>query len=149
MFSYALLIVLSGLLYRIPRGGVPIGWPEIPSALGAVLWAAPTALGLWLISGSPWALITFSMLVLGEAPGWSKWWPNRSDGGSMLKLSLRGCLLLNPLMGPVYFWFHERKYRLWSLPGLSGWTEWSELVCGLITAFSYSLLTYGVVRWMT
>lgn len=139
-------MIISTILYRIPRGG---GLGEGRSFLGALIWALGTGVitALWLGHWLPLACIP--LLMLGEAPGWSKWWPNQSDGGSVWRLSLRGCLLLNPLMGPIYFWCYQNKTKLPKLGKLaSGWTEWSELACGFVTAAMFNLLMWSIVQWL-
>lgn len=132
-----LMVLISGILYRVPRGG---GLGEGRSLEGSAIWAGVTGLGFALIFWSFWPLVIVPLLILGEAPGWSKWWPNRPDGGSMVRLSLRGCLLLNPLMGPIYFEMYHHREKLPSLPGLGGWSEWSELACGIVTATAYGVV---------
>ncbi len=132
-----LMILISGLLYRIPRGG---GLGDDHSFEGAAIWAGVTGIGFGLVFWSFWPLAIIPLLILGEAPAWSQWWPNRPDGGSIWKLSLRGCLLLNPLMGPIYFGLYSHRNKLPAWPGLNGWTEWAELFSGLVTASSYGVL---------
>lgn len=139
-------MIISTILYRIPRGG---GLGEGRSFLGALIWAVVTGAlaALWLWHWLPLACIP--LLMLGEAPGWSKWWPNRPDGGNMLRLSLRGCLLLNPLMGPIYFWCYRNKTKLPKLGKLaSGWTEWAELASGFVTATMFHFIMGQAVRFI-
>lgn len=137
-------MIISTILYRIPRGG---GLGEGRSTEGALIWAVATGAlaALWLGHWLP--LLGIPLLMAGEAPGWSKWWPNRPDGGNIWRLSLRGCLLLNPLMGYIYFWCYKNKTKLPKLGKLaSGWTEWSELGSGLVTAVMFNLASWWAVN---
>lgn len=134
---------VSAVLYRIPRGG---GLGEGRSFEGALIWASVTGL---LSASMLWHWLPIAcipLLMLGEAPGWSKWWPNQPGGGNVWRLSLRGCLLLNPLMGPIYFWCYNNQDELpdfgeWA----DDWTEWSELACGFVTAAVFYLLMWWIV----
>lgn len=139
-------MIISTILYRIPRGG---GLGEGRSTEGALIWSVVTAglCALWL--GNWLVLLGAIALMAGEAPGWSKWWPNRPDGGSMWRLSLRGCLLLNPLMGVIYFWCYRNETKLPKLGKLaSGWTEWAELMSGFVTASTFYLTMWMLVSWL-
>jgi len=132
------VVLLSALLYRWPRGGGPV---DFGSFIGATIWALGTACFIAVLFADPFALVLGIPLMLGEAPKWSQWWPNRPDGGSIWKLSLRGCLLLNPFMGLFYFWFYGQRHRLRRFGDfLDGWTAYAELACGAVTASSYILV---------
>lgn len=139
-------MIISAILYRIPRGG---GLGHGRSFLGALIWATATGVlaSLWLGHWLPLAGIP--LLMMGEAPGWSKWWPSQSDGGNIYRLSLRGCLLLNPLMGVIYFWCYRNMTKLPNFGKLaSGWTEWAELGCGFVTALVFNLVFWwAVATW--
>lgn len=136
-----LRVILPGILYRVPRGG---GLGDGRSTLAALIWATASGIAnaLWLQHWIP--LVLIPLLMLGEAPGWSNWWPNneekiRNYWLRMGALSLRGCLLLNPLMGPIYFGFYAKRDILRPIGKfLAGWTEYSELASGIVTAAAYS-----------
>tara|TARA_B100000678_G_scaffold237062_1_gene206804 strand:+ start:25143 stop:25562 length:420 start_codon:yes stop_codon:yes gene_type:complete len=137
--------MISAILYRIPRGG---GLGEGRSFIGALIWSVVTSVlaALWL--GHWFPLLGWPFLLAGEAPGWSKWWPNQPSGGNILRLSLRGCLLLNPLMGPIYFWCYRHKTKLPKFGKIaSGWTEWAELGSGFVTSAMFNLICYIFVRF--
>lgn len=140
--------IISAILYRIPRGG---GLGEGRSTMGALIWAGVTGIlnAVWLSHWVPLALIP--VLMLGEAPGWSKWWPNntahvRNASARMWALNARGMLLLNPFMGFIYFWCYGHRNDLPRLGKLaSGWTEWAELACGFVTALAFSWVCWVLV----
>jgi len=155
------LVLLSIPLYRIPRGGPdPVVWLRWTdgiyngsSALGALVWSSALGAGVWLQLDLSWYWLAgfVAYLMLAEAFGWSDWWPNRPNGGSLEKLSLRGVPLFNPLMGVIYFAAYRHEN---SLPKygefLTGWTAWAELASGAVTAIVvqcvvFALLAYGVV----
>ena|GEM_PF-2494469 len=141
-----LAIVVSAILYRMPRGG---GLGVGKSTEGVLIWAGVSA-GIFCAALSvPWwfAPIVAALLMLGEAPGWSQWWPGAARA-SLLRLSLRGLLLLNPLMGPIYFGCHRYRSRLpvWG-KFLDGWTSYAELMCGFVTACSYVFMTWLIALW--
>lgn len=140
---WALAILISAFLYRIPRGG-PSGL-AIGSFGGALIWAVGSSGAFAVAAGSWWPMVLIVGMLAGESPGWSRWWPNRLDGGNIWKLSLRGCLLANPAMGLIYFGFFRARAMLPTMPYLSGWTEWSELACGLVTASAYAALVAAVM----
>jgi hypothetical protein len=137
---WVLTILISGTLYRIPRGG---GLGPGKSFEGALIWALTSALLMWVtLSALNWWMIPVIVVLMmfGEAPGWSQWWPN-SPTASKVRLSLRGMLLLNPLMGPIYFYFYEQRERLPLNSGFfDGWTGWSEIVSGMVTITGYLIL---------
>lgn len=146
MFLILLALVLSAILYRIPRGG---GLGSGKSTEGALIWAGFTALSFVWIFGLPWWCIPLlvALLMLGEAPGWSKWWPN-APGANIWRLSGRGLLLLNPLMGPIYFGAFRHREQLPRYGRfLDGWTAYAELLSGFVTACSYALLACLVALW--
>ncbi|MAH44111.1 hypothetical protein CL614_10420 [archaeon] len=139
-----LAILISGLLFRVPRGGPSkevwedhFGFGGFGSTGGALIWAAFTACSLSYIFGLHWVyyILFTATLMLMEMPGWSQWWPNRPDGGSFLRLTLRGCLILNPLMGLFYFGFYKIRDRL-PTSGffIEGWTSYAEILSGIVTA---------------
>lgn len=130
-------IFLSALLYRMPRGG---GLGPGHSFVGALIWATGSAVLIAIALHSWLPLLSLIPLMLGEAPGWSRWWPNSAEA-SIWRLSLRGCLLLNPLMGPIYFTAYGHRNKL-PVAGrfLDGWTAWSELACGMVTASAYVIV---------
>lgn len=135
---YLFAVLFSAVLYRWPRGGGPV---DCGSFIGSFVWAFGTSVAITWSSGNLWALVLLLPLMLGEAPGWSRWWPNRLDGGSLTMLSLRGCLLLNPLMGVFYFGFFKVRARLPTVGlFLDGWTAYAELASGFVTALSYAAL---------
>lgn len=158
-----LSILLSAILYRVPRGGPDAeGWRQVfgfggfGSFWAGVIWAVGTAVPMVLILGLPWwvipAVVVF--LVLAEMPQWADYWPNRPDGGSFWKLTFRGTYLLNPLMGVIYFGlYHIRRYVPdWDIvPGLAflrGWTAWAELLSGLVTATVLAFLLTLLELWI-
>lgn len=151
MIIYTILaILISGILFRIPRGGPSkevwedhFGFSGFGSFGGALIWAVFTGVSLSFLFGLQWyyypSVIVF--LMLAEAPGWSQWWPNRPDGGSFVKLTLRGCLLLNPLMGVLYFGFYKIRDRLPTTKLLlDGWTSYAEILSGIVTATVFTIL---------
>ena len=134
-----LVILISGLLYRIPRGG---GLGEGRSFEGAAIWAGATGIGFGLVFWSFWPLAIIPLLMLGETQAKSNYWPS-SPGASVWKHSLQGCLLLNPLMGPIYYgWYHlDQRFGLPTFSRyIDGYTAWAELNCGPVTALSYGVL---------
>lgn len=145
MTHYLLAILLSALLYRWPRGtglGLPDGhWLSRAPKSAELPWALGSALLFWWATGTPWSMAVAPLLLMGEAPGWSDWWPNNETvepryWTRMLKLSLRGCLLLNPLMGPIDF-------AVDALPTPGDKRIVGELLSGAVTAAAYlALLTY-------
>ena len=138
-------MIISTILYRIPRGG---GLGEGRSTEGALIWAVVTAAlcAYWL--GSWYPLLGAPLLMAGEAPGWSKWWPNQ-PGANIWRMSLRGCLLLNPFMGIIYFWCYRNETKLPKFGKLASvWTEWAELGCGLVTSMMFNLVCWlAVAIW--
>jgi hypothetical protein len=154
------LVLISAPLYRIPRGGpsgdIWLRWTNNvysgSSALGALVWATSLATGVWLQLDLSWYwLVGFvAYLMLAEAFGWSDWWPNNANGGSLAKLSLRGVPLFNPIMGVIYFACYKRENSLPSYGEfLTGWTAWAELLSGAVTAIVvqcivFALLAYGI-----
>lgn len=162
MIEYLAAIILSAFLYRVPRGtGLPKSWRKVSKAHEAI-WAAGTAVLLAWTTGNSWALVTAPLLMAGEAMRWSRWWPNHvtKETGianfeahhwrSMVKLSLRGCLLLNPFMGPIYYGAYVMQSRIpaasWAFVPSRGWTEVSEYASGMITASAWSLVWYFIGR---
>jgi hypothetical protein len=150
-----LAILVSAILYRVPRGG-PDGrvWKDwigfAPgSRVGASVWALWTAGTLTLLAGLPlWAIpVVFALLTLAEMPGYMQW--VSSDKVDVKRLTLRGCLLLNPLMGLIYEGC-RRYAKGWPIrqPILDGWTAYAELMCGLVTASSYALICSGLALWL-
>jgi hypothetical protein len=144
-------ILISAVLYRVPRGG-PDGdvWKRwigfAPgSRLSASVWTAWTAGSLAYLTGLPWwvALLAFIYLTLAEMPGYMQWVSD--DRVDVRRLTLRGCLLLNPLMGVIYEGC-RRYAKGWPIrqPILDGWTAYAELMCGLGTAASFAALLWGL-----
>lgn len=117
-------IIISTILYRMPRGTGFRG----SSFWGSFIWASVSSLILSSIFLNPVYILFTIPLMIGESFGWSQYWPNNEDGGDIKKLSLRGCLLLNPLMGPIYFITY--KYMGPDKP----WTIVSEYLSGFVTA---------------
>ena len=139
--SAALAILLSGLLYRIPRGG-PDSWWWVQSLglveiHGARVWAAGSGLLLAAAAGLWWAAPAVALLLwLGEKPGYMHL--IRPAGVNALGFTLRGLLLLNPLMGAIYWACHRWRARLPAYGVvMDGWTAWAELLCGLVTAAAW------------
>lgn len=133
---YLICIISSAILYRIPRG---TGFND-SSFLGSLIWASITSvLSYIVVRYDPWLIplvITFLMAM--ESFGWSKWWPNNEECEPdyykrMFKLSLRGSLLLNPLMGPIYFLTY-RKF--------SNWTAVAEVASGAVTMTNLLLVLH-------
>jgi len=144
-------ILISAILYRVPRGG-PDGdvWKRwigfAPgSRLSASVWAALTAVMLVYASGAPWwmTVVVFTTLSLGEMPGYMQW--VAGDKVDVKRLTLRGLLLLNPLMGVIYEGC-RRYAKGWPIrqPILDGWTAYAEVACGLVTATSFAALLWGL-----
>lgn len=133
-----LAILISALLYRVPRGG-PSGF--LPSsALGSGIWAVASGLMLAYATGVWWPVgIAVALLMfLGEMPGYMKHVSETSV--DMRRLTLRGLLLLNPLMGVIYE--GARRYtKGWPTFGrwIDGWTAYAEVACGLVTASVFAL----------
>lgn len=146
MILIVLAVLVSAVLYRMPRGG---GLGVGKSTEGAMIWAGVSAGIFCAVLSVPWWFAPFIavLLMLGEAPGWSQWWPGAARA-SMWRLSLRGLLLLNPLMGPIYFGCHRYRSRLpvWG-KFLDGWTSYAELLSGFVTACSYVFMAWLIARW--
>ena len=150
-----LAILISALLYRVPRGGPDGLWWKrhlgfAPgSRLSASVWAALTAVMLVYATGAPWwmAVVVFVTLSLAEMPGYMKHVSETSV--DVRRLTLRGLLLLNPLMGVIYEGC-RRYAKGWPIrqPILDGWTAYAELMCGLVTAASYALICSGLAMWL-
>lgn len=138
-----LAILLSAIMYRMPRGG---GLGEGRSSLGSAIWALLTGV-LFAVSLNTWyGLLVGPLLFLGDAPGWSRWWPTGKNP-SVIYLSLRGLLLLNPFMGVIYFGFHRWRHKLPRYGRfIDGWTAYSELACGLVTATAWALVLIWFAR---
>ncbi len=142
--SAALAILISAVLYRIPRGG-PDGWwwtqaLGVSEVHGARVWAIGSGVLLSAAAGIWWAAPAVALLLwLAEKPGYMHF--IRPDGVSVVGFTLRGLLFLNPLMGVIYWACH--RFRA-SLPvyGLvmDGWTAWAELLCGFATAGAWFML---------
>lgn len=134
-------VLLSAILYRIPRGGPDedvwkrwIGFAP-GSRLSTSVWAAGTAGSMVLTLGLPWwvAVIAFVYLTLAEMQGYMKW--VSEDYVDVRAMTLRGLLLLNPLMGVIYEGCRLYGKRLpIKQPFIDGWTAYAELFCGLATA---------------
>ena len=143
--EHIITIIIGTLLYWCPRG---TGWAflvgtdtedenrhwifRIPKN-AELPWAVGLSMLVWWATGNDWAWILVPLLIAGEAPTWSKWWPNNETVEPrywirMLKLSLRGCLVFNPLMGPIDFGIYQIQNKL---PGNS--RIYSELLSGAIT----------------
>ncbi len=140
---YVLAIVLGGILYRIPRGGPDREWWDkrgliIISRLNEEIWALSVATFTALALGNPWPLVGAPVLWLGERPGYMH---HLRDGGvDVWKMNLRGVLLLNPLLGSIYWFWNKYKPTIFWSPYMDGWTAWAELVSGFITAGVYLLI---------
>ena len=145
--TYALFLVYvccAAILFRIPRG-TGLGFLNLPFVVpkgGELLWAVAIGVFLAWQFHTPWALIVVPLLLAGEAPSWSSWWPNRNDGGNLMRLNIRGLLLLNPVMGYVYFWTYTRRYGICKPRNfvLDGWTAYAELLNGFVTAGVYYIV---------
>lgn len=140
MLLMILMVIVSTILYRIPRGGL-WGNHEIKSSIGAGIWSVISAIAIGWSMGVFWGywIAMAVYLTIAERPGWSDWWPN-NNGGNLWRLNLRGLLLLNPIMGNIYFlcYKHREKYSKHL-----GWTELAEMVSGFVTAlgtFGFYLL---------
>lgn len=157
--QYAIAVLGSALLYRWPRGTglqLPEGHTLSKIPKNAELpWAVGSALLFYWATGNIVALCAAPLLIAGEAPGWSKWWPNNTEHEPrywvrMMKLNLRGVLLLNPFMGFIDFAVHESK-----IPGDKRIV--GELLSGAVTAsVSLAIIHFcggaleGVLRqWLT
>jgi len=159
-----LAIELSAALYRVPRGGPSREvWAAYLPAWAMRVWGSTVASGIWAgvsafaltwATGAPWWLVPIVAIALfaGEAPGYPK--PGYGSAGVAVgPMTRRGLLLLNPLMGVLYWAFwriaHDgpgessgRLKRIVCLPGtefpfLDGWSAWAEWFCGRVTAASY------------
>lgn len=82
--------------------------------------------------------------MVAESFGWSDWWPNNEvdepdPRKRFVKLSLRGAILLNPLMGAIYFGCY------YAMGKKGPWTEVAEVLSGFVTATVLALLltTFG------
>jgi hypothetical protein len=159
MLEYILLSIvlfISTVLYRIPRGGPGRetwnhwfrGFSGFGSTGGALIWAGFTGIFLSLFTTLPiWVgLLMVVYLMVAEAPGWARYWPNNEDGGSKIKLNLRGLPLFNPIMGNVYFFLYKIKDRLPTYKSfVDGWTAYGELISGFITAVG-TLVVFKVIE---
>lgn len=86
-----------------------------------------------------WVGAAMLYLWLAEKPGWSDWWPNDGDAtddpDDILKLTLRGLLLLNPFMGLYEHALFYNKHRLpLNNAFFDGWHGWAEILSGATTA---------------
>lgn len=140
--SAALAILLSGLLYRIPRGGPDGRWWRqtlgVAEIHGARVWAIGSGLLLAAAAGLWWAAPAVALILwLAEKPRYMLW----VSPPRVLPLTVRGLLFLNPLMGAIYALCYRWRDRL-PVCGvvLDGWTAWSELACGLAIAATWLLL---------
>lgn len=159
MIEVLIVILISGVMYRIPRGG-PDGhvWKswigfEPGSFLSALVWATCTSLGTLLAAGYAvtltlpmflLALVFFAgYLAIAEASGYGNSWSETHV--NVRKLTIRGIPLLNPLMGFWYWLFWKvRPPRIFGHL-LAGWTAWAELFNGLTTATgAYLFLKYAL-----
>ena len=141
MIASTLALLISAILYRVPRGG-PDGhvWKRwigfAPgSRVGASVWAGVTALVLVFVTGTPWwcAPIVFLWLSYAESSAYMHLVSETSV--DVKGLTKRGLILFNPLMGVIYE--AARRYtKRWPLkpPLVDGWTAYAELGCGLATA---------------
>ena len=139
--SAVLAILLSGLLYRIPRGGPDGWWWEdsigIAEVHGARVWAIGSGVLLSVAAGIWWtAPIVALLLWLVEKPAYMH--AITANGVRILPFTLRGLLFLNPLMGLIYWACHRWRDRL-PVYGvvMDGWTAWAELLCGLAVAAAW------------
>lgn len=143
--------LVSALLCRCPRGG-PGGdvWKRwigfAPgSTVAALTWAVVSAVLIVLAAGAPlWLIPAFALaMFLGELVPYMR---GVSEAGvKVWYVSLCGCALLNPLMGPIYWLAYRYKARLTNRgPLLDGWTAYAEFGWGLITAVSYSLIAWWI-----
>lgn len=147
-----LAILLSALLCRCPRGGPGgdvwkrwIGFAPGSQAAG-IVWALGSSAAIVLANSAPaWLIAPFFLAMwLGEMlANYMRY--VREDGVDVLRASLRGLLLLNPLLGPIYWLAHRFKTRLPNRgPLLDGWTAYAEPAWGLVTAISYTLIAMAV-----
>ena len=143
----ALAILISAILYRVPRGG-PSGF--LPSSvLGAAIWAGLSAgLFVGLLNGPLWLVgVVFAAMMFGEMKDYMQWVSETHV--DVKRLTLRGCLLLNPFMGVIYEGC-RRYAKGWPRWGrwIDGWTAYAELGCGLVTACSYAAVIMGVAKYV-
>lgn len=135
----ALAILISAVLYRIPRGGPDgVWWRQsfgIEDVHGAWVWAIGSAVLLSAAAGIWGAFPMVALLLwLGEKPGYMGW----VNPVRPLPLTMRGLLLLNPFMGIIY-WAAERWDRYLPRYGvvMDGPTAWAELACGAAVAAAW------------
>ena len=142
--TFILAALVSAILYRWPRGGPsPSVWREylgfggFGSRGGTTIWAVGSALAVYAATGAPWWTIPAlaAYLTLAEMPGYMKWVSD--DKVDVRPLTIRGLLLLNPLMGVIY-WLANRYAKNWPKHGsfIDGWTAYAELACGFVTGLS-------------
>jgi hypothetical protein len=144
----AIVILASATLYRIPRGGPDtatwLRWTsgrfDGSSFIGSAIWALATAAMLAGLFQTWWLIALAPLLMIAEAPSWSDYWPNNDERFKSYwlrlgLLTLRGCLLFNPLMGVIYFGLYAVRQRLPRRGEfLDGWTAYGELLSGAVTA---------------
>jgi len=144
-----LLVLLAAAAYRIPRGGPGedvwrkwIGAAARFRPPGAVTWATILGLSAWAWGMPPLAAAVIAGLMwIGEKPGYSQWWRGESVG-DILRMSLRGVLLLNPIFGVIYALAFRLRNKLPRYGDVfDGWTSWAELASGFVTASAIYTLT--------
>lgn len=137
-----LAIILSAILYRIPRGGPGRDWWEhhfgfgFGSLWGTAAWAGGSALLIGWASGAPlwaWAALAAWLCIADRAMPYMRWVSD--DGVNVPALTLRGLLYGNPLMGVIYEGARRNRDRLPRFGAvIDGFTAWAELACGLVVA---------------
>ena len=139
-----LVILLSGILYRTPRGGGPLAVPS--TQLARFLWAAPTAAGLAWIVQDYWPLLYIPLMMAGVTMVTGRWWPGDPNASEKVG-NIRGLFVLNPFQGTIYFWCAKQncmKKNLFKWRGawmFDGSNSWGELFTGLGSATAYSAIT--------
>jgi hypothetical protein len=150
---YVLFIIISGLLYRMPRGTQFMG----SSTLGRVIWAAPTAIfapvifwDYYLIElAACFLYLWLAVIFVEKADADYGPQPEARKETSLFMMTLKGCLLFNPFLGLVNIAFYAVRDRLKPLTSwLTGWSEYAELTNGLITALSFFVLKWYIVNFL-
>jgi len=130
----AFFVVVSTLLYKCPRGGLPYGY-QMSSLVASLIWALVLAFGCFMLTSAQW--IYFPLVViwfmLGETRMlWASYGPHPEarQGHKPLMMALCGMSLLNPFYGFIYQLAYK-KFQKFPL----GWTGAAELINGFIISF--------------
>ena len=147
-FENALIVLISAVLYRVPRGTKFPWWGSYQSATaGRVIYAFTTA---FMIEPSLWGLVIAAWLWLAVVIVESKDadygpQPEARKGSSFWKLEIWGWVTLVPLFGVINYATYGLRDKLPRLhKHLTGWSEYAELGNGALRAASTILGTLTI-----